>query len=376
MKKISLLAGLFFSLFIISCEPVEDIENEINAELDSEPVVGAVDYTLVEEDYTDVLDRRFPNFDNTDQAKELVPVLLDDMFPFWGKGSQALVTYDLYSPQLRVRDETTRYELSREEYDPYSRYGNFDDYSDIKDFLSTKYPDAADDDLVLLTFKFYDGSVNTWTQGFIFDGSKWNETMRVTDAQYEEMGHGRFYNFNSQDQAETKLQILLNNSVFYEEEIVEGTVKNILYKYYDGNVNFQFANYIYKDNTWTLLTNVVPETLQFGHDGDTWVPDNTIKYELTADDFNLIANALSSQYPGPTSSAGNYGNFDRRPGNSNFWSDEMILEAMNVVLESKNPDAENGQKYVITYAIYNGTSGTETVYLIKEEGSWIYNPDA
>ena len=376
MKKISLLAGLFFSLFIISCEPLEDIENEINAELDSAPVVGTTDYKLVEEDYTDILDLRFPNFSNTDQAKELVPVLLDEMYPFWGKGSQALITYDLYSPQLRVRDETTSYTLSSEEYDPYSRYGNFDNYRDIKDFLSTKYPDAAEDDLVLLTFKFYDGSVNTLTEALIFDGSSWDETTSVTDAQYEEMGHGRYNNFDNQDQAETKLQILLNNSVFYDEEIVEGSVKNILYKYYDGSVNYQFANYIYTDNSWTLMTNVVPETLQFGNDGETWVPDNTIRYELTADDFSTIASALSDKYPGPTSSASNFGNFDRRSGNANYWSDEMILEGMNVLLDNKVPDAENGQKYVITFAIYNGAPGTETVYLIKEDGSWIYNPDA
>ncbi|NEV92838.1 hypothetical protein G3567_01595 [Psychroflexus sp. YR1-1] len=376
MKNISLLAGLFFSLFILSCEPVEDIENEINAQLDSEPVVGAVEYTLVDEDYTDVLDLRFPNFNNTDMAKELVPVLLNDMFPFWGKGSQALITYHLYKPVLRVRDNTARYTLTSEDYEPYSRFGNFDNYGDIKDFLSTKYPDAEEDKLVLLTFKFYDGSVNTWTQGFIYDGSKWNETMRVTDEQYEEMGNGRFNNFNSQDEAETKLQLLLNNTVFYDEVIVDGTIKHVLYKYYDGSVKYQFANYIYQDNMWTLLTNVVPETLQFGNNGETWVPDNTIKYEMTADDFTIIADALAGKYPEPAGSAGNYANFDRREGRPAYWSEDMILEAMNVLLDSKVPNAEDGQKFVVTYAVYTGTSGNETVYLIKEGGNWIYNPDA
>lgn len=375
MKKISLLAGLFFSLFIISCEPVEDIENEINAELDSEPVVGAVDYTLVEEDYTDVLDRSFPNFDNTDQAKEQVPILLDDMFPFWGKGSQALVTYDLYSPQLSVEGDATEYTLMNEEYDPYSEYGNFDNYADIKDFLNEKYPSAAEGELVILTFEFYSGSTETLTEGFVSDGTNWIQTTMVTDAQYDEMGHGQYYNFNSEDQAESKIDILLNNTVSYDV-IEEGTVKHMLYKFYSGSVNYQVANFVYENDMWMLLSNVATETLQFGHDGQTWIPDNTIKYELTADDFNLIANALADKYPDQTSSAGNYGNFDRREGNSAYWSEDMILEAMIVLLDNKNPDAENGQKYELTFAIYNGTSGTETVFVIKDEGVWVYNTEA
>lgn len=375
MKNIFIIGSLFFSLFLISCEPVEDLENEINNELDNTPITGVVEYTLVEEDYTDVLELDFPNFSNSDQARELVPSLLEELFPFWGKGSQALVTFDLYSPQLSVDGDATEYTVMDEEYEPYSNYGNFDNYTDIKDFLSNKYQNAADGELVLLTFKFYSGSVNTLIEGFVFNGTDWAKTTMVTDDQYEEMGHGQYNNFDSEDQAETKLGILLNNTVSYEV-IEEGTVKHILYKYYSGSVNYQVANFVYSNNMWVLLTNVATETLQFGHDGDTWVPDNTIKYELTADDFSFIADALSSTYPDQTSSAGNYSNFDRREGNSAYWSEEMILEAMNILLDSKNPNAENGQKYEITYAIYNGTSGTETIFLIKEGDAWVYNPEA
>ncbi len=375
MKNLFFLGGLFISLFITSCEPVEDLENDINNELENTPITGVVEYTLVEEDYTDILELNFPNFSNSDQARELVPTLLTEMYPFWGKGSQALVTFDLYAPQLSVEGDPTEYTLMDEEYDPYSNYGNFDNYTDIKDFLSNKYPNAAEGELVILTFEFYSGSTETLTEGFVFDGTSWAQTTMVTDAQYEEMGHGQYYNFNSEDQAETKLEILLNNTVSYDV-IEEGTVKRMLYKFYSGSVNYQVANFVYSNDMWMLLTNVATETLQFGHDGETWVPDNTIKYELTADDFNLIASALADTYPGPTSSAGNYGNFDRREGNSNYWSDDMILEAMNVLLDSKNPEAENGQKYELTYAIYNGTSGTETIFVIKQDGVWVYNTEA
>ena len=52
----------------------------------------------------------------------------------------------------------------------------------------------------------------------------------------------------------------------------------------------------------------------------------------------------------------------------------MILEAMNVLLDEIAPNAEVGQKYVITYAIYDGSNGTNSISLIKDEsGSWILN---
>ncbi len=363
------------SLLIVGCEPVEDIENEINTEIDNTPVSGISEYTLVEEDYTDILELDFANFSNNEEAKTLVPDVLTDLYPFWGKGSQVLVTYNLYSPQPEVEGEPIEYTLVEDDYAPYTEYGNFDNYEDIKDFLSNKYPNAEEGQLILLTFDFYSGSVNTLTQGFLFEGSEWLQTTSVTEAQYEEMGHGQYYNFNSEDQAETKLSILLNNTVSYET-IEEDSIKRMLYKYYDGETLYQVANFIYTNQEWMLLTNIATESLKFGHDGETWVPDNTIKYEFVEEDYSTIEAALSAEYPNATSSASNYGNFDRREGTDAYWNDAMILEAINVVLDELNPDAENGQKYELTYAVYNGTNTTETVFVIKEDGAWIYNPDA
>jgi len=150
----------------------------------------------------------------------------------------------------------------------------------------------------------------------------------------------------------------------------------MLYKYYDGDTFYQVANFVYTNQEWMLLTNIATESLKFGHDGETWVPDNTIKYEFVEEDYTTIESALAADYPDATSSASNYGNFDRREGTDAYWSDDMILEAINALLDELNPDAENGQKYELTYAIYNGTNTTETVFVIKENGEWIYNPDA
>jgi len=150
MKTLFHLSSIMvFGLLFVGCEPVEDIENEINTEIDNTPVTGVEEYTLVEEDYTDILELDFANFSNTEEAKTLVPAVLNEMYPFWGKGSQILVTYNLYSPQPEVEGEPVEYTLVEEDYTPYSEYGNFDNYADIKDFLSNKYPEAEEGQLAL-----------------------------------------------------------------------------------------------------------------------------------------------------------------------------------------------------------------------------------
>jgi hypothetical protein len=131
--------------------------------------------------------------------------------------------------------------------------------------------------------------------------------------------------------------------------------------------------YIYDGTDWGPYTNEVQETVQFGHDGQKWVPDNTIKYRLTSTDIALIKSSFESKYPGPADNVGFFGSFDRRSGSSNYWSDEMLLEAFNVILDNNNPTAEDGQKYVLTFVIYNGSTVDESMRVIKENAEWVFN---
>ena len=105
-----------------------------------------------------------------------------------------------------------------------------------------------------------------------------------------------------------------------------------------------------------------------------WVPDNTIRYSLSGDDYAIIAGELVDVYPNQVSSMEQYNNFDRREGNSAYWSDDMLLEAMQALLDEIAPNAEVGQQYVLTFDIYNGTNTTESLSLIKDEsGAWVIN---
>lgn len=352
---------------------MDDIHDDINEQLDNEPTVGSAEYTMVDEDYTDILNLDFTSFDSMDDAKELVPTLLNDMYSFWGKGSQVLVTFDVYAPQVSIEGDVIEYTLIADDYQ--SDFGNFDNIDDILAFLSGKYPNAEKGQLVKITYDYYSGgSTNTLTNPFVFDGDNWNEVLELTDDQYIEMGES-FPNFSNRDEAETKIAIFLNMNYPYEQ-FEEGDRKIVLYKYYDGEDQIGLAHYAYTNSEWVALSSTATETLKFGNNGETWEPDNTIKYELTSADFAYIGDQLANDYPGPAGSAENYGNFDRREGNSNYWSREMILEGLNLLLNNIDPDAEVGQKYSMTYDIYNGTNTTETMNVIKiEGGDWIVNED-
>jgi len=51
----------------------------------------------------------------------------------------------------------------------------------------------------------------------------------------------------------------------------------------------------------------------------------------------------------------------------------MMVTAMGVMLDNLDPSAADGQKYITTCNIYDGSSGTENRSLIKESGVWIQN---
>lgn len=69
---------------------------------------------------------------------------------------------------------------------------------------------------------------------------------------------------------------------------------------------------------------------------------------------------------------GFFGSFDRRSGSANFWNNDMLLEAFNVLLDSIDPSAQEDQKYVLTYVIYNGSTTDESMSVIKTGGVWVY----
>lgn len=368
MKKSYYLLMMFLGLAVTSCEPMEDIHDELDARLDARPNFGNVEFTFSDEDY-DALDLSFGNFSSIEDANEMIPGYLSTLYPVLGEGSIANVTVDIFNPAIEV-ENFTEYEVTSEEYTELGfRYGNFDSADDMVTFLDYKYPDAEEGDAVELTYVYYAGSASTRTTTHVYNGETWVQVTTLERADYTEMGES-FPNFSNREDAIADLSNWLRLRFPYAQE---GDQNTVMFDRHigSGNTVKNLETFTFNGTRWTAEGSVVQTTLQFGHNGSEWEPDNTIQYTLQPADFAAIGAALTDVYPDPAWSAGNYSNFDRRLGNRNYWSDEMLLEAVNIALDRIAPNAEEGQKYVVSFAIYDGSAGTESISVIKQGGEWV-----
>ncbi|WP_299777593.1 hypothetical protein [uncultured Formosa sp.] len=368
MKKLIFLLLAVGAMFT-SCDPMEDIYNDLDSV--ETPIVGSEDYTLVADDYT-AMGLSFSSFDTEDQAKELIPGFLSDTYSIWGKGSSVLVTYDLY--KSNSIKSTTAYTVTEDDYDTLGfTYGNFDSAGDMTTLLMYKYPDAVRGDLVELTYLYYaSGSTTEVTNSFILLDA-WEMITQFSIEDYNAMEQ-TYANFSNEDVAEFNISVYLKTLFPYAME--DDSVVTMYELYVSGADNeMNLVPYVFDGSSWNAVSSVVSSSLQFGHDGDTWVPDNTIKYTVASADYTYMSSQLISVsgFEGPAESMGNYGNFDRREGNSNYWSLDMIETAMAILLDNNDPSAADDQKYLMTYDIYNGTNTTESMSLIKTDGVWVIN---
>lgn len=369
MKRIYYLFAIVLGATFVGCNPLEDINSEVDAI--ETPIVGDVALILSDDDYED-LDLPYGNFGSVEEAKDMLPDFLSDKYLALGDGSSALVTAKFYNKVATYSKNI--YELTDAEHNDITggSYGNFDKSYHIYNYLEATFPDAEEGDFESLRYRFYSGGESTLTDGFFFSEGDWEKIPGFTEDEYKEMGNS-YPNFSGHDEAEAKMPIKLLD-VYKYDALEAGSIVSAMYELYKGGgvTKSYTKNFLFDGASFSVYNNVINETIQFGHDGLTWVPDNTIKYILESGDYTLIVEALGSKYPDPTDSMGNYGNFERRPGNKNEWTFPMIAEAMDVVLTKLNPSAAEGQKYVVTYDIYNGSNGTENIAVIKNgEGVWV-----
>ncbi len=207
---------------------------------------------------------------------------------------------------------------------------------------------------------------------FEYTGTEWaipsSNFYAIADEDFESMG---LTSFGSSTSPGDYLPTFLSLKYPYAQE--DDTI-DVGYNYVSSSSGAGARGnlYTFVNGAWTAYQSTISTTLQFGYDNGIWVPDNTIRYTLTGDDYAAIVSALGADYPGPTSSMGNYGNMDRRAGNSNEWTNPMVLEAVAVVLDIIDPSAADEQKYVVTIEVYNGSNTTEDFAVIKMGGDWVY----
>ena len=380
MKKIFYLFAITAFVFT-SCNPLEDVNEQVDALTANDALVDDLIITLTDDDY-DALGLSFGNFSSEEDAKTELPGFLSSKYPQLGvtylpngeisKASTALVTYKLYN---KKNDEKSfvNYTVTAADYTAQGlRFPNFSSLDQITEFLDTKYPTAEDRLLVDLIYDYYDGSTRTLNNGFINNDGTWEMSIGISDDEYTALGEGRAQ-FSNEDEAFVKIPLFLNTK---QASLLpqNGDIQGVMYKLYDSSarvVKSYVAFFIYDGSNWAKYNNVIDQSIQLGHDGDKWVPDNTIKRTLSAADVAFISNAFITIYPGPADNLGFFKSFDVRSSSGNYWNDDMLLEAFNALLNDVNPTAEEGQKYSLTYVVYDGSTVNRTMNLIKTGGVFV-----
>ena len=154
MKKIFYLI-LVLSVVFTACEPLEDINAEIDAQ-GSQVIVGDAEYTLIDDDY-DTLGLSYGSFNSEADAKSDIPALLSDMFPHWGKNSSVLVGYLLYvgnAPGVSNYTYADTFTFANQDYPGYvnNAFALYPD-EDPSDALVAKFTNAQEGDVVLAKYK-------------------------------------------------------------------------------------------------------------------------------------------------------------------------------------------------------------------------------
>jgi len=394
----------------------------------SEPTIE--NYTLTDDDYDLVGNGRFDNFDiragrdeeDIEVRRAKIQTILLNNFPDANFGDKFRVTYEVYdgsSADLEMEviltdnepdpNKVTDYTLTDADFTLVGngQYLNFDirpgrdeetieaRRAKIETILLNNFPSAVDGDIYSVTYDVYEGFASTRTMLVVKNGSaydlfsaktyefytfaledttmrftladEWAAPLTFTKDEYTLMGQ-RYPNFDDTDEAEYNIGIYLET--LYPFAAPDDFVA-VQYDYFNSGVSQRNLNFVFDGTVWNAIPTVIDAQLQLGHDGTKWVPDNTIKYSLTAADIAYISNELIDKYPGPADNFGFFGSFDRRESSSNYWSDDMLLEAMNVLLDNIDPSAEEGQKYAVTYVIYDGATGENTMNLIKTGGVFV-----
>jgi len=288
------------------------------------------DYTLTEDDFALVGNGNYNNFDVRDGKDEQtvearrakIETILLNNFPAASTGDLYNVTYDIYNG-------TNTTDIMLVEFDG-SGYAIFNTTS----------------------YELYTFALEEATTRFTLS-NEWAAPITFSKDEYSLMGQ-RYPNFSDKDVAIYNIGIYLKT--LYQFAVADDFVA-VEYDYYSGSVNAQNVNYVFDGSVWNAIPTVIDTVLKFGHNGTNWVPDNTIKYTLTNADFNSVGN-------------GNYNNFDVRTG-----KDEETVAArlvkINVILKANFPAAEEGQKFSVTYAVYDGTNSTRTTNVVKAGADYI-----
>ena len=405
-----------FNDFFATKFPSEAKGTVIDLTYNTEPTIG--DYTLTDDDYDLVGNGRFDNFDirtgkaeETEETRRLkIQTILLNNFPDAEDGAKYNVEYKAFNNDFETvtlemllkqqqnepdANLTTDYTLTEDDFTLVGngQYFNFDvrDGKDeetiearrakIETILLANNPNAAAGDLFNVSYAIYNGAADVFQMLVEFDGTgysifnttsyelytfvleeattrftladEWAAPITFTKDEYSLMGQ-RYPNFSDKDEALYNIGIYLKT--LYPFATADDFVA-VEYDFYSGSLSSKNVNYVFDGAAWNAIPSVIDVLLKFGHDGNSWVPDNTIKYTLTNADYALVGNDR-------------YYNFDIRAGKDEE-SIESRVAKINTILKANFAGAAEGQKFSVTYAIYDGADGFRTTNVVKTGADYV-----
>ena len=280
------------------------------------------------------------------------------------------MTYDLFS-RISLNNEFATTLTAQDYIDIGETFGNLSSVSDIFKAVEFKHPNPDANDVVTLTYEWFSFdcfcATTLYSKMPYYEGD-WQIAYVPTDEDYAFMGQS-FPNFESRTTARNNIAVLFNDLFKFDDE---GSTRTsvFVYTFVDGDVR-QFVDFlavfIFDGSVWVPQHDVLPQKISFGHDGTTWVPDNTIKYTFSGADFAVAAddaNGLGNQ--AARDNLTQFGNFGTQ------WSHDEVIEAIIFVLNLNFGSAEIGQQYLVTYDTFPG--GNQQAKFIQEADGYVEIP--
>lgn len=343
-------------LVFTACDPMEDVYDELDKASKDETVVNTelvkADYDVYKEntDFPHVAAKQY--FLSEDEAAELVPAMLNKRYPHLENGATVTVAYNtpIFPGIGNSVSSWEKYTVTAEDYTANGEsYPNFNSSGDVYKFLGAKYPDAAENQLVVLTYDYYAGSKSTITDSFYYMNGRWENIYHVTSDDYLSVKN-TYASFSGSDSD----NMVAYFDLFLKKDVIvakEGDFEYVSYYFYDSSDKSRtqrvMAMYFNGSNWVPAVGATEKATLKFQKKQGEWVPDLSVLYTLIADDYTDVANSLDVGTQAARDNLKRFGNF-----NTYSWSTEDLYKAMNFILKKRFPNAEVDQKFKVTFDSY------------------------
>lgn len=370
MKKISnilVLAALAFS----ACQKQPVIPNTMPEHK------AKLTQTLVAADYKNLDTTTYGGkngvFKSDDDAKQNIPTILSIEYPRVDDGSTADITFNVGTPVIKVTDSvysSVAYTLTNADYLllPGNKYTDFS-ATQIIAWLPywQKTATPKENQLAVLTFNYYAGSVSVQTFAYLYLNGAWQQIYLLSPAQYLSIGRSSHNELvaTDKDNVNTYINALLKADLSVSATAKVGDVLYVSYNYYDGTDYQKVTAFAFDGSNW--VAGATPRTLSFERAGGKWVVSSTVSYTLVKDDYTYIGTQTTAGTQAARDNVAKYPDFNiSNSSDATYWSPDDLDAAMIALLTSKfKSTALPNQKFVVTYTVYSygKTSNTSKTYV-------------